>query len=483
MKKLAGLLLMSISAVSAGVADVSSLVESAREVPGEFAADSLIRLAEIPGLEPSRKIEFLQQAFQRARQAQLPYRRKTALVRMQGPLSFFNKVHDQGLDSLSLLARVVSDMAPLDLRQARDLLLKISPLQIPAVSCDEFLVYDVEPFYVSLGQVAKGLPENERFRLLQSYAGAIHSPVQVAFVAQLLADIELNRTDLTALVSAYAAALGKVAGDDRSFTYSRAAAGAIEGLAAVCKRQNISPLPLLESYRFYLVTHLSGQRCADNDLMDANGLSAFAAFGQRPEQATLDFAAYFNDRLRVPPLQPIGEPEAKPARIEGAATGIRWCQDPECIEISEKYRGLILSPAGTPYHTDQQRSPEWTKGLTETVGLLAAWKSASREMPIEHFREKASAYGELLTLTPAGVNRDLVFQSLLEFLRQSPIRDTNRVEWFLPANALIGRIALDPAGFGKYSEALRKLDDPVISLYARLEETAPRKPERIVPLL
>jgi hypothetical protein len=482
MKKLAVTLLLSLCATSVA-ADIPLLVKSAGALPGEFAADSLIRLAALPGIEPARKIELLQQAFQRAAQAQQPYRRRAALVKMKGPLGFFNKVNDQELDSMSLRGRVVSALVPLDVRQARDLFLKIPPPKIPAVTCDEFMVYDVDPFYETLAQLAKALPENERFRLLQQYAGAIQSPVQAAPVARLLAEVELNSTDLTALVSAYAAALSRISGDDRSFTHSRTVARAIENLVPVCKRQKVSPLPLLESYRLYLVTHLSALRCADNDLMDNGGVTAFANAGQRLDQGTLDFAGYFNDHLRVPPLQPIREQEATPSRLEGAASGLRWCQDPECVAISEKYRTLIISPGGTPYTAAEQRSEEWGKKLSEVVNALTGWKASTHETPVEHFREKALGYSDLLNLAPAGASRDIVFQSLIDFLRQTPIRDTNRMEWFLPANTLMGRIALDPAGFGKYAEDLRKLDDPVISLYARLEDAAPRKPERIVPLL
>ena len=53
----------------------------------------------------------------------------------------------------------------------------------------------------------------------------------------------------------------------------------------------------------------------------------------------------------------------------------------------------------------------------------------------------------------------------------------------MPVSALIGRVALDPAGAGRVAEELRQADDPTIALYANLERVAPRTPDRILPLL
>jgi hypothetical protein len=57
------------------------------------------------------------------------------------------------------------------------------------------------------------------------------------------------------------------------------------------------------------------------------------------------------------------------------------------------------------------------------------------------------------------------------------------MEWFLPVNALIGRVRLDPVVLGPMMEELRRTNDPVIALYADLETAAPRTPDRILPLL
>ena len=114
---------------------------------------------------------------------------------------------------------------------------------------------------------------------------------------------------------------------------------------------------------------------------------------------------------------------------------------------------------------------------------LAQWKDAGAAGPAVYFREKSGAYSELLNLAQNGPNRELVLRAWLDFVKQNPFQKLNRIEWFLPVNALIGRVGLDPGGLSKFAEDLRQVNDPLIVLYANLETVAPRSPDRILPLL
>jgi hypothetical protein len=88
-----------------------------------------------------------------------------------------------------------------------------------------------------------------------------------------------------------------------------------------------------------------------------------------------------------------------------------------------------------------------------------------------------------LNLVFDGPDRELALRATLDYLKQNRFQRENRLEWFLPVSALIGRVALDPAGAGRVAEELRQADDPTIALYANLERVAPRTPDRILPLL
>ena len=482
------LVLLSFPVLAASPADVDALIGAARSAPPEFSADALIRIAGVEQLDKNRRIELLAQAFERASSAQQPFKRHAAPLRSDGSPGYWNRVYSQDLDALSLRLRAVEAMLPLDQTKARELFVRIPVPATPALQCEDFLVYDVARFYNVLGALAKRLSSQEgggaqAYELLARYAGALTAPVQAAPLARVLASAPVTDADFHKLVDSYKAALARVTGDDRSFSYSTRVGREMQGLVEECKRRKVSPLPLLEAYRVYLVINLSSKRCADDDLMVA-GQVTFGAFATQPTQdASDDFVGFFNDKLRMPPLQPIQELEATPARLEGAATGLRVCEDEECRSIAKAIQGLVLGPNGSPYLPAEREKPEWQANFKSVVGSIVAWKQTKDTSPSEYFREKSAAYFNLVNLSPAGSNRETVLHGLLDFVKGNGFQNASRMEWFLPVNALIGRTGLDPLGLGKFAEELRQASDPVIALYAKLEAMAPRSPDAILGLL
>src|ERR1035438_7568231 len=61
----------------------------------------------------------------------------------------------------------------------------------------------------------------------------------------------------------------------------------------------------------------------------------------------------------------------------------------------------------------------------------------------EVFREKPWVYNNLYAMSP-GASRESVLRSWLSYLKQSRATVSDRAQWFVPVNALIGRVALDP---------------------------------------
>lgn len=485
----ASFFLFTLSASAAAPGDLDALIGAARSAPAEFSADALIRIAALDRVEKDRRIELLEQAFQRASGAQQPYKRHATPLRNDGSVGYWNRVYSQDLDALSLRLRAVERMLPLDKGKARELFLQIPPLNTPRLTCEEFQVYDAGRFYEVLGNLAqqafteKEVEAGEPFKLLQRYSGALTSPVQAAPMAHAIAAAKVKDDDFRTLVASFAGALGKVSGDDRSFAYSATVGKEIQALVEECKRRHVSPLPLLEGYRLYLVVNLSSVRCADDDLMQG-GRSSFGVFSTQPaEEPSGDFVGFFNDRLRMPPLQPIQEQEATPARLEGVATGLRVCQDEECRAIVDQFRGLVLGPSGSPYTPAEREKPEWQARLQAVLAALSDWKLSDGTTPAEYYREKCAAYGELVSLALNGPIREPILHAILDFVNGNRFQEANRMEWFLPVNALIGRVGLDPLGLGKFAGELRKASDPVVALYANLEAVAPRTPDRILPLL
>jgi hypothetical protein len=472
-------------------AGIDALLDAARAAPAEFAADAMIRIAALDKLEKARRIELLEQAFQKASGAQQPYKRHATFLRPGSPSGFINRAYGQDLDAMSLRLRAIEALLPLDSQKAKALFVQMPPPNPPRLKCEDFLVYDVERFYETLGSMARQpftaeeVQAGDPLRLLKRFAGTITSPVEVAPVARMVAAASLKDADFGALVTSFAEALGKVSGDDRSFAYSIPAGQQILALVEQLKRRQLSPLPLLEAYRLYLVNNLSGERCADDDSMLGDAASFGIVTGQANDREVSDPVAFFNKNLRMAPLQPIPEEESTPSRLEGVATGLRTCEDAECRAISEQYRGLVFGENGSAYTPAQKDTPAWHDKVRDFLAALSKWQeSDSAAHPTaEHFRVKSAAYNELLNLAFNSPDRDLVLRAMLDFLQHSRFQRENRMEWFLPLNALIGRVALDPVSMGPMAEELRKSDDPVIALYANLERVAPRTPDRILPLL
>ena len=362
----------------------------------------------------------------------------------------------------------------------------------PRLKCDDFLIYDVARFYDTLGSIARQSFTAQEVRpathsgCSQRFAGAIASPVQVAPVARMLAAASVKDADFRALANSFAEALGKISGDDRSFVFSLTAGKQILALVEELKRRQLSPLPLIEAYRLYLINNLSAARCADDEAMMGNP-SSFGFFaGQAIDQEARNAVGSSIKALRMAPLQPIQEEESTPSRLEGVAAGLRTCEDAECRAIAEQYRGLVFGENGTPYTPEQKRAPAWRGKVRDMLAALSRWQESAagaRPTAADHFRMKSAAYSDLLNLVFDGPDRELVLRSMLDYLKQNRFQQESRMEWFLPVNALIGRVALDPAGMGRVADELGKVDDPTIALYANLETVAPRTPDRIMPLL
>jgi len=469
--------------------EIAPVIDMARNAPGEFAADALIRIASTDRLEKPVRVQLLEEAFQRAAEAQQPFKRKAAILKVGGSAAFLQHVYQQNLDGLSLRLRAVDAMLPLDRAKARTLFLQIAPLELPKVTCDDYLVYDVGLFYDVLARVAqqsftgKDATESKPIQLLEQFTRAIQSSAQVEPVARMISTSGVENNDFETLLTALAAGMSRIYGDDRSFTaWLNPIGQEIVGLSEQARKRNISELPLIEGYRRFLVNNLSGQRCADDDLVES---TQSYTLNSSSHADTLGSAAadYFNQKFAKPPIQPLREEEVTPAKIEGAASGLRSCQDAECKQLAVEYRGLIFDTSGTPLTAAQKESTEWRNRLQQFLNSIANWKDGSSDNDAGQFRDKCALFSSLLGVIPPGADRERVLLSWFNYLQGNRVEQTDRVGWFLPVNTLIGRVALDPLGLGKLTDALRKTSDPVIALYVELERIAPRTPDQILPLM
>jgi hypothetical protein len=466
---------------AASTPSVEGLIESARTAPAEFAADALVRLAALDQVDKARRIEWLQQAFDRASGAQESFKRRAAIIRFGGPAGFLNRVYSQDLDAMSLRLRAVAAMQAVDGQRAASLFLRIPLAHVPAVSCSQYMVPDVSLFYQVLG----GLIASQALTAkdLERFAGAITSPAQIAPAARTIAGANLNEADFPRVAAVFAEALGKITADDRTFTHYAAAGRQIELLAEECRRHKVSTLPLVAAYRTYLVHHFTAARCEDDEFQMPLGTSFGLAIPEEADGRAADALGFFNERLALPPVQAIAEGESTPSRLEGTASGLLSCQDAACKGIAGQFRALVFNSVGVTLQQSEKDTPEWRARLQTFLQAVAEWKPGAEVTAEAHFREKCGLYNDLFAAVPTAADREMLLRALLDFIGRNTFQMKNRVEWFLPVNGLIGRAGLDPVGLGRIMDLLRKSDDPVIALFANLEAAAPRTPDRVLPLL
>ena len=481
MKTPALLLLPVVLLGAAGAPDPVAVAAMARKAAPEFAADALIRLAADQKLDSRARIKLLSEAFRLAATAQHPLKLRASITRGGGAGGFLERAYQLDLDALSLRLRAVQQMLPLDRAKATKLFLSMAAPAVPPVRCEDIVVYDVAQYYDALGTIAKAGHLNAA-KVLKGRAGGVSSPAQIAPVARLLKEAELKDSDLENFTQLLAGSLREMSGDDRSFTYYAAQTGpAILDLMEELKRRHLAPLPLTEAYRLYLVHHLSGDRCADDELINRDpSITINLMTGRVTDVLGLNAAAFFAEKMLLPPLKALSEQETTPHSLDGYAAGVQSCQDPACQGITRREHELAFDAEGQPLAESDHNTVAWRANLESTLKAMEEWQPGDGNVD-EVFREKTWVYNNLYAMS-LGASRDSVTRSWLNYLAQNRTKVSDRTQWLLPVSALIGRSPLDPSNT-RLAEQLRTTDDPVIGLYVQVEHLAPRRLEQILALL
>jgi hypothetical protein len=468
---------------------IEAALDMARATPGEFAADALLRIAALESLDGAQRAKLIEEAFRRADEAQQPYKRRNAMPNIASNVQFQQRAFALNLDALSLRTRAVEEMLPLNPAKARQLFLDMPPLDLPPVSCEDVMVFDISSYYQALTHVAlrsfteKEVRNGDAAQFVTRRIARISSPGEIEPAARAAAGSGLDDAQFAGAVAAFTEALKKISKDDRSFTFYLPSAGAaVQSLIAEIARRRLSPLPLIEAYRLYLVSNFTAARCADDDAMAGS-----AAADEPIDSRSVEAIRFFNQSVRAAPLQPIQPTEAMARQKTGVATGLRSCAADPCASIARDFRALIFGPEGAPMANSARDSDQWHGHFEQLLKELVDWRGSSPDVTGEdaaqQFREKCAFYLELPGLTRDESLRQKAVAALLEYLEHSRNQARTRIEWLLPANLLIGRMALDPGGIGKSADLFRRSSDPVIAMYAQLEAAAPRSPAAVLALM
>jgi hypothetical protein len=459
----AALTFLAIGTLGAGDAAAQPLADRARALPSQFKADVLIRIADSGKIRSSRVVsDLLEEAFYAAEGAEEPVKLDLAGNRAGMRDYIRARSFASGLDRLSLQSRVLRLLAVVDVKKARELAGSLS-LHLPSLKCEDALAYNLDDVYRNLTVYASALADAERFTLVQRYITTMTSPAQVDPIAQLLVNVTLPKDERILLAQSFAAELGRIGGDDRTFTgvIERERMPAhIKDFIGTLRRQAYDPGVLVTAFRTYLVRHFNARRCADG-----------------ADDVDLRVTRWFNDDLRVmttSDIKPINYDDYRGHR--GGARAVAREMDAtgaEYIGLTRELSASLPVPRERVTTIVNGTGPD-VRTPERLVSDVLIWQGRGERSQSDFLYKKATMLQRLLTEALPGPLHDLVLSELAVFLSWAWQGVDRQIEWFLQVNTLLDYARR--AGRGEQGKVLKAFElspNVIMSAYGALERYAP----------
>ncbi|HEV2689819.1 MAG TPA: hypothetical protein VGV35_14755 [Bryobacteraceae bacterium] len=406
-----------------------SIAELARGAPVEFAADALLRLVESGKIgNQDAKGELVSEAFRLAAAAKF----KVRMRKLPGSIpdtrsSALSNAYDLKLDVLSLQSRAVADMVPIDKAKARELFREIVRPSLPALTCDDPLVYDVADFYQTLGIVANATftaeerAKEEHLNFLLDYLAQAATPAALAPLARVIQSAAVTPDQSAILWNRFNGLLETMQPDDRSF--SAAAPEIAKGV-------------------------------------NAGTQESFLKFLQRSKGCPDDGSPGVSLDLSRGPVQAGNTPHVE-----------SYWQSAEAKRLLEDGQRLRIRPDGKLVSEAERSTREWQQQLTDYLAAMAAWTSAQEKSEADYYHQKCVVYEALVELIPPGPQRDKTLEAYVNFVSNSNLQSNSPAEWFMHAHSMLDRVRSTSSGEpAKMLAAFETSGNRSLALYAALEK-------------
>lgn len=396
---------------------ILKIADEARELPPEFAADLLLRLATSGAVVGVEKRRLAEEAFQTAERSTQPFPRKRAF---SGPTdsreSYAALAAALPLDRLSLQMRAIAVLLPLDRATALAELRDVGEPKLPPEKCNDTLAYDLTAYFTTVARFAHftrdQLAEGLAVDFLGQYVGAISSPMEIGPAAKLILGVSADRLTLSALTDDLAASLSQMAPDPRLMALAAPQAEEeILQLAAACRSRGVSPDPLVLAYRGLLERAVQNGLCVS----DARQLRAIDEFNRLLASST------------VPPL-----------RLETPTLGVRtmrqnshvYWETPDSKQLLGDLKELRFPPPG--------QDP--AMAFAQVLDRVTAWQGDAMSEPADVFNEKCIAFEALLGTAPGPGELVAAQDAFLRFLSADGEQQRDTRIWFLHFQRLMRSI-------------------------------------------
>jgi hypothetical protein len=413
-------------------------------VPPEFAADLLIRAADsmAAAKEPGDwRADLYEQAFQLARSAPVP------LPRYRWPVN--------RLDALSLQVRAFNGL--LDLRRDRALeLASTIEVRIPALTCRDAAI----PSPTGAFDIAR-----HSYALLERQVLSVHSSVQIAPAFEAVLSAGFPPSKARPLLTALAGTMRSLDDDDVSFTDALGPTWAAVKHAVDSSDEGSFADFMLDAFRSYLVLHLSGERCA----VRSPGIVGPSA--ENDILSDVDETLSSRDRPRLSPTERTASRRVEAAnqvRAPDVLVSGLWQTRISKNLLAQVEALRTHDQSGRP--VDDRRSPEWSERLSQFYARMATWTRRDEPSVDDYLRERVILLETLVAVIPSGADRLRALGDVLVFLKSDGRQVFDANMWASRLRALIDTCRNSPMEWDWLLRALLDSEDPVMRLYAQLEQ-------------
>jgi hypothetical protein len=436
---------------------IEQLIVDARRAPAEFEADVLLRLAQSPALTDRRRLELLNEAFQRAYGAQESYRRISLGVPTDSRQGAQALTYDSRLTRVSLQVRAAQMTAIINPLRAREQFEWIQT-GAEATPCEDTLVPALGEYYTTLSMLARTtFPASDRgaaLRFLEYYLWRAHLASEMPAVATAITRFN-PRTDEAQYLTGFVHNIFEgTTRDPRGFAVSGGDFVAKFGeLDDANHERGVTGTYLLGAMRDYVKRQLTGPRCGDST-MEPYALSTLNARIRRALAVGFD---------GLTELQPA---DARPSTVLPSARIDMYWQTPDARRLHESFMAL-RGRDKDPVPERLRVTKEWQEQAEHLILDLEQWSGAREAKTSDYFYQKATLFAELLALIPQGNVRAHAVVAFVDFLRRTDIDREGRTLWFVFASRL-----LEFAHGGDRTfllDTIEGTNHPVLSLYAKIE--------------
>jgi hypothetical protein len=415
------------------VKQVEELITSAESLPIEFRADIQLTAIESGTLPNSKATEkTLERLFDSAGSVQVQYKQKPVDPTANTLARENFGVQTLNLDSLSIRIRIIKAMLSMDrIKAQREL--EETRFQIPAAGCRSPLIPDVSEYYAQLPSLASRVfPSDERGRGAQSFwvkdnIQSLSSAVQLAPMAELLAEMEFGVGRFGDLLAAYMSVLQRLQATDREMaaienehTLSRA----MRLLLTRTLNETSSAALLLSAYRTFLLRSAAAVPCGD---VTANWNHVVQAFDQLRRDYDPDGAVGTID------LSGFVRPSGKGDHAE-----VEYLPDSSTFDgLLSKVYALKQRETAWDGSNKQPDTQGWETDLAAFLKQIDAYDPSKAECEDCAYYDKAKLLLLFFDLAPAGSYKDKILERLVSVLARDPMQVNAPLLWAFQVKLLL----------------------------------------------